>query len=430
MKRIWIVILSDFGAFWLSFFLILFLRFGSLSFQIEVQKHLFPFIILYLTWIIIFFIFGLYDLFTIKPTIPHLRRFGFAIIFSFIVGITFFYFLPIFGISPKTNLFFQIIGFGSLSFIFRRTLYSLYSSQITKPAILVGQTPYLKELHTIINNNPQIGLNVISYTSDLNKALKKYSHLKNSIFIFESFSNNVPEQDIINLYKNKTEIIDIAKAYEKYLLKIPISYISQSWIIENINTKKENAYDLSIKIINILFSLSILIISIPFLIIILPIIYFYDYGPLFYTQERIGLNGKKFNLYKLRSMIIDSEKDGAKWAIKNDSRITPIGRIIRKLHLDEIPQMINILKGDISFVGPRPERPEFVELLEKNIPNYSLRHIIRPGFTGWAQIKYQYANTIEDSKEKFEYDLYYIKNRNIFLDFGIIIRTIQIIFTH
>ena len=129
-------------------------------------------------------------------------------------------------------------------------------------------------------------------------------------------------------------------------------------------------------------------------------------------------------------MIINSESNGAVWSNKKDTRITPVGKIIRKLHIDEIPQMINILKGDISLVGPRPERPEFVALLEKEIPYYLFRHVIRPGFTGWAQIKYQYANTIDDSKEKFEYDLYYIKNKNFFLDLGIILRTMQIIFTH
>ena len=115
---------------------------------------------------------------------------------------------------------------------------------------------------------------------------------------------------------------------------------------------------------------------------------------------------------------------------KDDPRITKVGKIIRKLHIDEIPQMINILKGDLALVGPRPERPQFVKQLDDTIPHYNLRHIIRPGFTGWAQIKYKYANNINESKEKFEYDLYYIKNRNIFLDIGIIIRTIQIIFTH
>ena len=127
---------------------------------------------------------------------------------------------------------------------------------------------------------------------------------------------------------------------------------------------------------------------------------------------------------------MDSEMNGAVWANKNDGRITPVGKIIRKLHIDEIPQMINILKGDISLVGPRPERPEFVTKLEATVPHYELRHIIRPGFTGWAQIKYRYASTMEDSKEKFEFDLYYIKNKNIFLDFAIILKTIQIIFTH
>ena len=162
-----------------------------------------------------------------------------------------------------------------------------------------------------------------------------------------------------------------------------------------------------------------------------------DGKPIFIKQERVGLNNKIFKLYKLRSMIVSSEngmaeKDGAVWSsgLESDPRITKVGKIMRKTHIDEIPQMINVLKGDISIVGPRPERPEFVEVLEKEIPYYSFRHITKPGFTGWAQIKYHYANTTESSKEKFEYDLYYIKNSNIFIDIGIILRTVQIIFTH
>ena len=129
-------------------------------------------------------------------------------------------------------------------------------------------------------------------------------------------------------------------------------------------------------------------------------------------------------------MIMQAETKEAIWAKENDTRITKVGKIIRKLHIDEIPQMINILKGDMALVGPRPERPDFVKILEDKIPNYGLRHIIKPGFTGWAQIKYRYARTEADSKDKFEYDLYYIKNKNIFMDMGIVLRTIQIIFTH
>jgi lipopolysaccharide/colanic/teichoic acid biosynthesis glycosyltransferase len=126
----------------------------------------------------------------------------------------------------------------------------------------------------------------------------------------------------------------------------------------------------------------------------------------------------------------DAEKDGAQWAAHNDSRVTRVGAILRKTHIDEIPQLWNIIKGDLALVGPRPERPEFVEKLKQEIPYYFLRHIVKPGFTGWAQIKYRYARTVDDSREKFEYDLYYIKNRSLLLDLGIVVKTVQIIFTH
>ena len=168
----------------------------------------------------------------------------------------------------------------------------------------------------------------------------------------------------------------------------------------------------------------------PLLLIVACAIKLEDRGPVFYTQERIGHANRVFRLFKFRSMIDGAEKQGEQWAGKTDSRITHVGRIIRKLHIDELPQMINILKGELALVGPRPERPGFVRMLEEAIPHYHLRHIIKPGFTGWAQIRHHYARSIEDSHRKFEYDLYYIKNRNLFLDFGIMLKTIQIIVTH
>jgi len=338
--------------------------------------------------------------------------------------------VPIFGISPKLNLVIQVVLFGFFSFLFRRIIYSLFAKTITEPSILVGNSDYLIELKKTIEMNPQIGLRVINHFNNINEVTLGLKNIKNLVIILDKKTDG-KDQSILNFYKQGVEIIDTAKAYEKYLLKIPVAYIDLSFIIENVNIQKDIFYKFLTFIINIIFSLTILIILSPFLIISMMLIYLHDKGPIFYTQKRVGLNDKIFKLYKLRSMIIDSEKDGAKWSTgKDDPRVTHIGRIIRKLHIDEIPQMINILKGDISLVGPRPERPEFVTPLEGTIPHYNLRHIIRPGFTGWAQIKYRYANTTDASKEKFEYDLYYIKNRNIFLDLGIIIRTIQIIFTH
>lgn len=148
-------------------------------------------------------------------------------------------------------------------------------------------------------------------------------------------------------------------------------------------------------------------------------------GPLFYGQERVGKRGESFRIYKLRSMVTDAEKNGAVWAKKNDARITKFGRFLRLTRLDEVPQFYNILKGDMSLIGPRPERPEFVKDLEKKIPFYAIRHVVRPGLTGWAQVNYPYANTIEEQETKLRYDLFYIKERSAFLDFKILIKTIS-----
>lgn len=432
MKRAGLIIFGDFIAFWISFILLLLIRFGKQGYFLAMDTHIIPFAILYLIWVLIFYIFGLYDLFSIKPTIPYLKRWIIALLCSFAIGILLFYFVPIFGIAPKINLIIQVIGFSFFSFLFRRIIYTFFSKAITRPAFLIGNSPYLIELEKTIHKNPQMGLQIVGHSQNINNINSDH---KNMIIILDKDIKTLNE-NILNLYEKEIEIIDTAEAYEKYLYKIPVEYINLSFIIENIKIKKDAFYKFTTFILNILSSLVLLVISSPFLLLAVIARLIEDGRPIFIKQKRVGENGKIFNLYKLRSMIVlspdgSAEKDGVKWSTgSDDPRITPVGKVIRKLHIDEIPQMINVLKGDISIVGPRPERPEFVNILNKDIPYYSFRHVIRPGFTGWAQIKYRYTNTIEDSKEKFEYDLYYIKNRNIFLDFGIIIRTIQIIFTH
>lgn len=430
MKRASVIVFGDFISFLAAFLVLIFIRFSNAEYLYAIGTHMAPFLILYLSWVIIFYIFGLYDLYSIKPTIPYLKRWVLALLCSFGVGIILFYFVPIFGISPKVNLVIQTIIFGLFSFMFRRIIYTLFSQTITEPTIFIGESPSLSELKSAIEGNPQLGLQIIGHFKNINEINLDLNKLKNLVIILDK-DIKTQNQNILDFYKSGVQIIDTAKAYEKYLYKIPVEYIDLSFIVENVEIKKERFYQAITFIIDKVFALLILIITSPVLIISGILIYMYDKGPVFYTQSRVGLNNKTFKLYKLRSMTQDSEKDGPKWSTgSNDARVTPIGKILRKLHIDELPQAINILKGDLSLVGPRPERPEFVELLNKEIPYYSFRHIIRPGFTGWAQIKYRYANTVDSSKEKFEFDLYYIKNRNIFIDFGVIIRTIQIIFTH
>jgi exopolysaccharide biosynthesis polyprenyl glycosylphosphotransferase len=167
--------------------------------------------------------------------------------------------------------------------------------------------------------------------------------------------------------------------------------------------------------------------SLPIIVVTAILIKIESRGPVFYKQERIGKNGRPFVLMKFRSMKMDAEKAGPVWASKQDDRTTRVGRIIRKVRIDEIPQFWNILRGEMSFVGPRPERPHFVDQLALEIPYYAQRHLIAPGLTGWAQIKYPYGASIEDAREKLQYDLFYIKNHSLLLDAIILFETIKII---
>lgn len=437
-NKVGFLVLGDFLAFWVSFFMVISLRFNNTLLSQVISSHLKPFAILYIFWILIFFLFGLYDVILIKPIIPNIRRFILSIISCFVLSIFFFYTFytfPIFKITPKTNLLLQVLGFGIFSFFIRKYFYNLFSEKIFQQVILIGKTPYLKNLSEIIKNNPHLGLKFISFTNNIAESLKNYSNYKNSIFILESKDTEIFKKDIASLYKNQNEIIDVTEAYEKYLHKIPIGYISKSWIIEHIKPKNDLFYSLTKKLFDIILSLFFIIILSSIFIIIAILIKFTSKGPILIRQKRVGENGEIFILNKFRSMLAlseggQAEKDGAVWTQnnKNDPRITKIGRFLRNTHLDETPQLFNILKGDLSFVGPRPERPEFTQILSKEIPYYNLRHIVKAGLTGWAQVNYKYGSSVEDAKEKLEYDFYYIKNQNIFFDILIILKTVAKIF--
>lgn len=170
----------------------------------------------------------------------------------------------------------------------------------------------------------------------------------------------------------------------------------------------------------------LLLLVAPLLVVTMIAIRLDSRGPILYQQTRVGAGGQHFQIWKFRSMRIDAEENGPRWAAKNDSRITRVGRFIRKTRIDEIPQAINVLRGEMSFVGPRPERPEFVEILRGEVPNYDLRHLIKPGITGWAQVKFDYGASIEDARNKLTFDLYYIRHYSFILDIAIVLMTIRV----
>jgi exopolysaccharide biosynthesis polyprenyl glycosylphosphotransferase len=203
--------------------------------------------------------------------------------------------------------------------------------------------------------------------------------------------------------------------------------IRPSWLIFSGRGRQAKLAEFSRALVHWMVALIGAILSLPLVLLTAILVKLESRGPVFYKQERVGKNGRTFVLMKFRSMRVDAEQDGPVWASKGDARTTRVGRIIRKIRVDEIPQFWNILKGEMSFVGPRPERPHFVSQLAEEIPFYEQRHLIAPGLTGWAQIKYPYGSSIEDARQKLQYDLFYIKNQSLFLDAIVLFETIKII---
>jgi exopolysaccharide biosynthesis polyprenyl glycosylphosphotransferase len=204
--------------------------------------------------------------------------------------------------------------------------------------------------------------------------------------------------------------------------------VHPSWILFSDGFSVSRSRDLTKRLLDLMLSLSLLAIMSPFIILTAIAVFLETGGPVLYSQQRIGLMGKEFRIYKFRSMRQDAEKDGkARWASANDNRITRVGGFIRNTRLDELPQIYNVIKGEMSFVGPRPERPEFVSELKDKIPLYDTRHYVKPGLMGWAQLKYPYGASVEDAKGKLEYDLYYSKNHSLLMDILIMIQTVEVV---
>jgi len=241
--------------------------------------------------------------------------------------------------------------------------------------------------------------------------------------------NDLPqslEKMVLKSILNGKEVISFTTFYENTYEAMPIKSHNDSFyeILQLRNKKIRYLQRIFSFLINFLLSLLIGIVFVLCIPFVWVMNLFFNRGPLFYTQKRVGLHAKEFKIYKFRSMVVNAESQGAIMAKKNDTRITPFGRVLRLFRIDELPQIISVVKGDMQFIGPRPERKVFVEELNRLTPYYNVRHLIRPGITGWAQVKYKYGENLEDSIRKLEYDFYYIKNRSITLDLRIIFKTV------
>lgn len=237
-----------------------------------------------------------------------------------------------------------------------------------------------------------------------------------------------PLQELLDCKLAGIKVIDASTFFERENCQIRIDSLQPGWLVFSDGFNQSFLRALGKRCFDLIASLIILILSLPLMLITAILIYVEDQGPLFYKQERVGCNGKPYMVLKFRSMRLNAEASGQpQWACTNDPRVTRVGRVIRLLRIDELPQILNVVKGEMSFVGPRPERPFFVDQLTRDIPFYNMRHSIKPGITGMAQVRYGYAATKEDTIQKLQYDLYYVKNNSFFLDLLIMLETVQVV---
>jgi sugar transferase (PEP-CTERM system associated) len=259
-----------------------------------------------------------------------------------------------------------------------------------------------------------------------------YAHMAESlhaeeIVVATDDRRGLPVDELLRCRLQGIQVTDYVTFWEREAGQIDIDQVGAGWLAFAEGFRLNFARRAVKRVLDIVVASAFLVLSFPLMLVVAAMIKLDSRGPVFFTQDRVGRDGKIFTIYKLRSMRVDAEAEGPRWATKDDDRTTRVGRFIRKMRIDEFPQVINVLKGDMSFIGPRPERPFFVDQIRKEIPFYELRHRVRPGITGWAQVSYPYGASMEDAKKKLSYDLYYVKNSDLLLDFGILLQTARVV---
>ena len=442
-----VLLTGDLVVLYISLAITLLARYGVADFAHQLNLHLFPMGLIFVFWLIIFYVNGLYDLLNIKVSLAFLRRFTESWLIAVGTAVTLFYLVPIFNITPRTNLFILSIVFAAMFVLWRFIISSSVRASVR--VLAINPNSELITLLTTLQKNPQLGYQIIGIISDDEKQEQHG---------LQTFSTKTPIRAIVSehhvglivmpfnteasaakLYGELYELLfwDVytmpADAFFESLSgRISFASLQDSWFFENLQPNHATVYEVFQRAADYVFAtlgLLALLLLTPFVALATKI---QSPGPLFYLQERIGKSGRRFKVIKFRTMHAlekdgGAELSGAQFTTQDDPRITKIGKIIRSLRIDELPQVINVLKGEMSIIGPRPERPQFVEQFEKHMPYYTVRNLVKPGLTGWAQINYPYAETTEQQLTKFQYDLFYIKNRSLMLDLTIILKTLHVI---
>ena len=434
-----VLLLGDVALLYVSLGLTLFFRYRLPLFPASPindiwELHKWPFFLVYALWIVIFYSAGMYD--WERFTARRIRA-PQVVLRPLIVGTTLavllFYFIPAFTITPKTNLLIDsAIAFVLLSLW--RLIFIGVSSRASKINILfLGSTAETQKFSKYIYLNPSLGYNTVNaiHIGQFDRGNIKNAIKESNIDIVVIEPSVLANQELVKAFYEilpmGVSVISFPAFYESVTGKIPVSIINETWFLENLLEINKRTFETAKRILDIMVATLLIIpasIILPFVAIAIVVD---SRGPVFYYQKRVGKGGGPFYFIKFRSMIEGADAFVGKKGNGDDSRHTRVGKFLRKTYLDELPQIINVLRGEMSFVGPRPERPEYVEELKKQIPFYEIRLLVKPGITGLAQINMANDASVEDAPEKLQYDLFYIKNRSIVTDLAIMLKTATIL---
>lgn len=400
-------------------------------------EHLAPFSLLFVVWVFVFYIAGLYAKHTtiLKSRLP--GTLASAQLVNSGLAVVFFYLIPFFGITPKTVLFIYLLVSFALTLLWRVRGYLLLSRGEANRAVLVSSGKEMKELLEEVNSNPIYNIKFV-FSVDLGRADEKgfwdeivpriYSeNISVAVIDFSNKSIDPVLPHFYNLMFSKINFVDMHKVYEEIFDRIPLSLLKYDWFLENISTSSRDGYHILKRLMDIAISLPLFIVSLAFYPLVFLAIKLEDGGPIFIRQDRVGGGNRLVKIIKFRSMTAndDGHYDGGSSTLK----VTKVGAFLRKSRLDEFPQLWNVVSGDLSLIGPRPELPSLVKHYSREIPYYGVRHLIKPGLSGWAQILHDghphHGVDISETAKKLSYDLYYIKNRSFLLDIKIALRTLK-----
>jgi len=444
-KKKIILLIGDIFVLYLSLYLSLWARFLARPASTLWHDYLYYFSFIFLLWILIFYISNLYHVNFFSLNLKFFQTIVQNILICGSLAAIFFYLIPYKTISPKSILFLYLLFFLISFIVWRRIFQLILGSYLPKQnIIIIGFDPLVQELIQEIQNKPQMGYRIVLLAglsqipkingvrtlsntnfSDLRKIIAKE---KVSYIILNSESANLDEirNALFDCLFLGAEYINIVNFYESIAGKIALPAIDKMWFLEHFNKGELYWFSFVKRIFDFSLAIIILVLTLPVWPLIAICIKIESRGTVFFQQMRTGKNKRKFNLIKFRTM--REEGNNRSLTINNDPRITRFGRFLRITRIDEIPQVINILKGEMSFVGPRPERPIIITKREKEIPFYNERLLVHPGITGWDQVSGEYHSASrEDTLKKLQYDLFYIKNRSLFLDFSIMLKTIAIV---